>query len=581
MPQEKRKTVNGDDICWALGTLGFDDYGEALKRYLVRYREAEAERAANNQKDQRTDDQRSSFIVFGNIAEENQDSDQSISDFIVSLCLFPDDLAEEEEVLEGEQTGHTISLDGSGYKKGGVQVLSQLEILRDSYELHSTEKELISSHERKGGYHVDDEVEIPLFDDGDGSSHYTRIASPIHTHHNEGTIYLPTMASISHSNEEINSDDEEINPPTLRSARENVGSSWSEASREVEALVCLNENSIYPSSYGAVVKEKKSSKGGGSKQKSKPKFLFRLRSRKEDLSLVVDDRNGKTSSEDSPPPDEIGAAADEDMDEYIAESQLIFVIENLNSQKTVLSHLNWPRNMISKSIRWLSFWTASMRAAICSKEVQSLLVSSLLTFYSSPGDRNLDEDDPLEALDSGSPFCSDDEGDQQNLKLIIPTRTMADQFHEAFGTVSVVDERPHIAFPRPLSSGMYGKLQQVMQSEKERDMDYLKNLSAETGLKDERMCISVRILTRSLEAKLIVCSCIPVEDGMISYWEKNLQMKGKGVARTLTIIFNPRICSGVELEVGNLICIHPPWKEVLQVKGRDDVIILCSYFTQV
>ncbi|KAK6154207.1 hypothetical protein DH2020_013846 [Rehmannia glutinosa] len=58
--REKRKTVNGDDICWALGSLGFDDYGEALKRYLVRYREAEAERAANNQKDQRTDDQRSS-----------------------------------------------------------------------------------------------------------------------------------------------------------------------------------------------------------------------------------------------------------------------------------------------------------------------------------------------------------------------------------------------------------------------------------------------------------------------------------------------------------------------------------------
>ncbi|KAJ8620609.1 hypothetical protein MRB53_029138 [Persea americana] len=31
--KEKRKTVNGDDICWALGTLGFDDYAETLKRY--------------------------------------------------------------------------------------------------------------------------------------------------------------------------------------------------------------------------------------------------------------------------------------------------------------------------------------------------------------------------------------------------------------------------------------------------------------------------------------------------------------------------------------------------------------------
>lgn len=43
--KEKRKTVNGDDICWAMATLGFDDYAEPLKRYLQRYRELEGERA--------------------------------------------------------------------------------------------------------------------------------------------------------------------------------------------------------------------------------------------------------------------------------------------------------------------------------------------------------------------------------------------------------------------------------------------------------------------------------------------------------------------------------------------------------
>ncbi|KAL1542658.1 Nuclear transcription factor Y subunit B-5 [Salvia divinorum] len=48
--REKRKTVNGDDICWALGSLGFDDYGDSLKRYLVRYRETEGERVANQNK---------------------------------------------------------------------------------------------------------------------------------------------------------------------------------------------------------------------------------------------------------------------------------------------------------------------------------------------------------------------------------------------------------------------------------------------------------------------------------------------------------------------------------------------------
>jgi hypothetical protein len=37
--QEKRKTVNGEDILFAMTSLGFENYGEALKIYLARYRE--------------------------------------------------------------------------------------------------------------------------------------------------------------------------------------------------------------------------------------------------------------------------------------------------------------------------------------------------------------------------------------------------------------------------------------------------------------------------------------------------------------------------------------------------------------
>jgi len=37
--REKRKTINGEDILWAMSTLGFDRYIEPLKIYLARYRE--------------------------------------------------------------------------------------------------------------------------------------------------------------------------------------------------------------------------------------------------------------------------------------------------------------------------------------------------------------------------------------------------------------------------------------------------------------------------------------------------------------------------------------------------------------
>ena len=37
--QEKRKTINGEDILFAMSTLGFDNYVEPLKVYLQKYRE--------------------------------------------------------------------------------------------------------------------------------------------------------------------------------------------------------------------------------------------------------------------------------------------------------------------------------------------------------------------------------------------------------------------------------------------------------------------------------------------------------------------------------------------------------------
>ncbi|EFJ37991.1 CCAAT-box binding factor HAP3 [Selaginella moellendorffii] len=43
--REKRKTINGDDLLWAMSTLGFEDYVEPLRVYLHKYREQEGEKA--------------------------------------------------------------------------------------------------------------------------------------------------------------------------------------------------------------------------------------------------------------------------------------------------------------------------------------------------------------------------------------------------------------------------------------------------------------------------------------------------------------------------------------------------------
>ncbi|RZC49245.1 hypothetical protein C5167_017664 [Papaver somniferum] len=42
--REKRKTINGDDLLWAMTTLGFENYVGSLKIYLNKYREVEGEK---------------------------------------------------------------------------------------------------------------------------------------------------------------------------------------------------------------------------------------------------------------------------------------------------------------------------------------------------------------------------------------------------------------------------------------------------------------------------------------------------------------------------------------------------------
>ncbi|XLR68698.1 hypothetical protein HN51_015751 [Arachis hypogaea] len=44
--REKRKTINGDDLLWAMATLGFEDYIDPLKIYLTRYREGDTKGSA-------------------------------------------------------------------------------------------------------------------------------------------------------------------------------------------------------------------------------------------------------------------------------------------------------------------------------------------------------------------------------------------------------------------------------------------------------------------------------------------------------------------------------------------------------
>ncbi|EXB37169.1 Nuclear transcription factor Y subunit B-4 [Morus notabilis] len=73
--KENRKTVNGDDICWALTALGFDNYAEVLVRYLHKYREAEREKANQISKGSDNNNNNNHITIADHDEDKDGDSD--------------------------------------------------------------------------------------------------------------------------------------------------------------------------------------------------------------------------------------------------------------------------------------------------------------------------------------------------------------------------------------------------------------------------------------------------------------------------------------------------------------------------
>ncbi|XP_047316624.1 uncharacterized protein LOC124920227 isoform X2 [Impatiens glandulifera] len=187
------------------------------------------------------------------------------------------------------------------------------------------------------------------------------------------------------------------------------------------------------------------------------------------------------------------------------------------------------------------------------------------------------EDNSSEALDSEQ--SSDEEINGHDLMICVKEsnhKTAIDQIYEALDAAPVEDMEARLMFPKRL--GMFGKLQEVLQVEKERDLYFSNGLQA-GAISDG--CIDVKILSRSLEAKLSVCSCSTSLYKNVEHIERSEDSKPRKEAdkRTLTIIFNSRVCNDVELEIGSSIRIHPPWREV-QIPEKGEMVIMSTYFSR-
>ncbi|KAH9793605.1 kinetochore protein [Citrus sinensis] len=432
-----------------------------------------------------------------------------------------------------------------------------------------------SEKEKQISVFVEDEVETPEFPD------------------EVGFIFSPRKASTCTSDEEAISANEKANalPEFSRtpfhkdgfhdfgSARLDGENTWSVVSKEAKALVHLNENALCSSSSQPTCKANKS--GKGIQSKSKPKFSFRFQPRREGLFSPVSKNDNSIPCKVDELPERMETADCEKHSiagllggfpgKKATQSEMVpDEVEDPHwcDDHSVAKHLDSLRDNSSLLRR-----NSKMNSRTRGKRMQVFSRRSI----SQLGDRTVDCED-LEPVGSGS--SSDNEANYQNPKPAIPEvkrQTIVDRFQEALGTTSR-DEAAFVAVPRSFGVGLFGKLQQVMQSEKETDLEFLK-LQTKASPNNEPTCLNVKILSRYLDAKLIVCHVSPSKDTEEPQWPQSNQKRGNG-GRERKIIFNPRVCCDVDIEVGSSIRIHPPWKEV-QVGGNDESIILSTYFSQI
>ncbi|CAL5055470.1 unnamed protein product [Urochloa decumbens] len=189
------------------------------------------------------------------------------------------------------------------------------------------------------------------------------------------------------------------------------------------------------------------------------------------------------------------------------------------------------------------------------------------------GERSIDSEDPLERISDGTSSEEEDVTENQ-LALVnkdVKQQTMADLFQEVFDPSNMeVAMLPM----RSTGAGYHGRMLQIMQMEKDRHAEFLRQFNMEQGDPKE---ITVQIMSRSLEGKLAVCQCLFQEKSNSTIRSEASTDHAMSESRTKrTIIFSPKICDSVDLLVGNTIHIFPPWKEV---KLQEEDVILCTYFS--
>ncbi|XP_010457298.1 PREDICTED: uncharacterized protein LOC104738788 isoform X3 [Camelina sativa] len=309
------------------------------------------------------------------------------------------------------------------------------------------------------------------------------------------------------SDDEIQHDDQQV-------------ATWSTISKETKSLIHLNGNAPVSSSHLSGFRAKRSSKV--IKDHLRPKFSFHSHTPGETSSKISDmAENFEPTAYQAIEEDPI-AECPNGFDEASESRQGISVA----ASREVLH----------------GFTEYSRHERKSHKESSSNIQDS-------------DTDDELPGpMDCGS--SSDDEPSYQTPVPNISNQKkqfVGDRFDEAIKASSFSKEGLLFGSPK-LSGGssLYGKLQQIMKQEKETEMEITKKLQGGIGQPDASSYVDVKIMSRHLEGKLVVCKCSVIDLSGDSLLLKNTQALAAKETET-RVLFSTKVCADVDIEIGNCI----------------------------
>ncbi|GFP52474.1 hypothetical protein ACSS6W_003462 [Trichoderma asperelloides] len=108
--QEKRKTVNGEDILFAMTSLGFENYAEALKVYLSKYREQQ-----NQSNRERVLENNSNNWGNAMIPGEKAEPGAAGAEYAAPEAANPAEGATDPNYMYASHAGHNGAGAGEGY----------------------------------------------------------------------------------------------------------------------------------------------------------------------------------------------------------------------------------------------------------------------------------------------------------------------------------------------------------------------------------------------------------------------------------------------------------------------------------